>query len=928
LKNTSAALFSFWGKADRRRDSDCELTTQSPPSFHPLIYHLLDVAACAEALLQEDERLAQLAAACNADKDELSRCFVTLIALHDIGKCARGFQGKVLDLWPNYLGEKPEKELSVRHDAAGVWLFHQNAKLKKIAKELFPELTPAQRLVMIQSVCGHHGQPIEWRPKAEDYPDIGNCKKQIGETAQEAAATIAEEIVRLLQPTPCRIEETTLPDVSFWLAGLSVLSDWLGSNRTWFEFQPPPQSGDLRTGIAHYWETHARPKAKKAMIEAGLLLSSISPATGLTQLFGRQYVATPLQNYAETAALRDGPLLFIIEDMTGAGKTEAAVVLAHRLMLAGKAKGLHIALPTMATANAMFERLAAIYRRLFTGEHPPSIVLTHGRCELFESFTHLPNALAAYGGEAQDEDDPSNIEASAFCADWIARSNKQAFLAQVGAGTIDQAILAVLPARHQSLRLWGLAGKVLIIDEAHAYDAYMNEEIERLLMFHAALGGSAIILSATLPRDKRAKLVKAFRIGTGKEKDQVWQPEKSAYPLVTSVSCDHIDEVPLDLRDSLKREVAVQRIDTIDEVHRRALEAARQGAAVAVIRNTVNEAIESYEILSRAFEDVTLFHARFAMCNRQKIETEVVQRFGKESDRNRNGILVATQVVEQSLDLDFDLLISDLAPVDLLIQRAGRLWRHERGPRPIPGPAFLVLSPEPSDEAGSKWPAPLLPKTNFVYGDAALLWRSAKAIFTAGKIVSCTSQACAAVESGEVRALVEAAYGGDQQPIPSSLEKAELDAMGARSGERTLASFHVLDFQKGYDWDGVKWERDTRIKTRLGEETITFRLARIDDGKIVPWAPVEANDWRRAWALSEVTLRQSQCAGSDNPAELQALVEAVKRYWTLSEKEIPVVVLKEIAEQGVWEASVLDTDCQPTRIFYSSNEGLKLFSHY
>ncbi len=193
------------------------------------------------------------------------------------------------------------------------------------------------------------------------------------------------------------------------------------------------------------------------------------------------YAPTPLQKYAEIVELRDGPLLFIIEDMTGAGKTEAAVILAHRLMHAGKAQGLHIALPTMATANAMFARMAKNYRRMFTDEVLPSIVLTHGRRDLFESFTHLTEAAAKYDGGAQDEDDPSNIEASAFCADWIARSNKQAFLAQVGAGTIDQAILAVLPARHQSLRLWGLAGKVLVIDEAHAYDAYMNEEIESLL---------------------------------------------------------------------------------------------------------------------------------------------------------------------------------------------------------------------------------------------------------------------------------------------------------------------------------------------------------------------------------------------------------------------------------------------------------------
>lgn len=922
--NADSALFSFWGKTDRRHDSDTELAPRPSPSFHPLIYHLLDVAACAEALLdQEGLRVARLAKACDVDIAELSRCFVALIALHDIGKCARGFQSKVLDFWPEYLGPKPDKELSVRHDAAGVWLFDQNAKLEEIAARLLPNLTRSHRLIMTQAVCGHHGEPIE-RRTGGDYPDIGNRNRDIGPKAEEAAATIAAAIVALFAPAPCHLEETSGSLASFWLSGLAVLSDWLGSNRTWFEFQPPPQGGDLSANIAFYWETHARPSAKKALKEAGLVLAQISPLTGLAHLFDASYEPTPLQKYAETIKLCDGPLLFIIEDMTGAGKTEAAVILAHWLMCAGKAQGLHIVLPTMATANAMFSRLTKNYRRMFADEDLPSIVLTHGRRDLFESFTHLPKAMAKYDGDAQDEDDPSNIEASAFCADWIARSNKQAFLAQVGAGTIDQAILAVLPTRHQSLRLWGLADKVLVIDEAHAYDAYMSKEIECLLRFHAALGGSAIVLSATLPQEKRASLVNAFLEGADDRRLPAWQPSQSAYPLVTSVALDQINEVPLVLRECLVREVAVERIGTLDEMHRRALEAAQQGAAVAVIRNTVNEAIESFEALSRAFKEVKLFHARFAMADRQQIEIEALRRFDKNSRDDRNAILVATQVIEQSLDLDFDLIISDLAPVDLLIQRAGRLWRHARGERPIAGPVFVVLSPEPSDNAGKDWPAPLLRKTNFVYDDAAVLWRSAKAIFTAGKIASRTSPACAPVESGEVRALVEAVYSEEMIALPSSLESAQTKALGDNYGKRALAHYKLLNFDNGYDWDGMKWERETKAKTRLGEETITLRLARVEEGGLVPWATLDAGDWRRAWALSEVSLRQSQCAGSDNPPDAQTLVEAAKHWWTISEKEIPVVVLREADERGVWQASALDAHKKPMRIFYSAIEGLKL----
>ena len=673
--------------------------------------------------------------------------------------------------------------------------------------------------------------------------------------------------------------------------------------------------------MAGYWKTHARPRAARALQKAGLMSASISPRSGLAYLFDPTYEATPLQQYAENVTLPDGPLLFIIEDMTGAGKTEAAVILTHRLMQAGKAKGLYVALPTMATANAMFTRLASSYRRLFQGTHKPSIVLTHGRRNLFAGFTRLPDELAKYDGNAHDEDDPSEIEASAFCADWIARSNKQAFLAQVGAGTIDQAILAVLPARHQSLRLWGLADKVLVIDEAHAYDAYMNTEIECLLKFHAALGGSAIVLSATLPHEKRAALANAFLEGAKDGEKANWRPSQNAYPLVTSVAVERLEEKALALRDSLAREVAVQRLSTLDEAHIRALEAAKQGAAVAVIRNTVDEAIGSYEALSAHFQDVMLFHARFTMGDRQRIETEVLRRFGKDSRGNRNTILVATQVVEQSLDLDFDLVISDLAPVDLLIQRAGRLWRHGRD-RPVGGPTLLVLSPEASDNAGYLWPAPLLPRTNFVYKDAALLWRSAKVIFTAGKIVSRTSLAAAPVETGEVRALVEAVYGAEAPSIPKSLERAEIEALGAQSGERTQAHYNTLDFAKGYDWDGMKWQRDTRVKTRLAEETITLRLARVEAGGIVPWTPIEDGDPRGAWTLSEVNLRRSRCSGSQNSSEVEKLVRESQSGWTLSETDIPVVALSPI-DQTNWKGAVQDKNKNSVAVIYSNSVGFR-----
>ncbi|WP_091685202.1 CRISPR-associated helicase Cas3' [Methylocapsa palsarum] len=450
--------------------------------------------------------------------------------------------------------------------------------------------------------------------------------------------------------------------------------------------------------LARYWRDVAQPRADRAIREAGLILAEAARFAGVNSLFQHIAEPTPLQAFCEKAMLPDGPTLFIIEDMTGAGKTEAAVTLAHRLLADGRVRGVHVALPTMATANAMFGRLSASYRSLFPPGTEPSVVLVHGRRDLCAGFRNLSHDMAC--DESGRAGDPSDTTASAFCADWIARSNKQAFLAQMGAGTIDQALLAIIPARHQTLRLWGLADKVLVIDEAHAYDPYMNKEVETLLRFHAALGGSAIVLSATLRERKRSALVDAYRAGI--RSSEPFRRSSSAYPLVTIASADAVAEHPVLLRDSLAREVAVRFVGGLAEAHGAVLEAARAGAAVALIRNTVDEAMGSHTELSASHDGETLlFHARFAMADRLAIEQGVLDKFGREPKRARPGILVATQVIEQSLDLDFDLIVTDLAPVDLLIQRAGRLWRHmdERSAKSRPhcihphGPTLIVLFP-------------------------------------------------------------------------------------------------------------------------------------------------------------------------------------------------------------------------------------------
>jgi CRISPR-associated endonuclease/helicase Cas3 len=278
------------------------------------------------------------------------------------------------------------------------------------------------------------------------------------------------------------------------------------------------------------------------------------------------------------------------------------------------------------------------------------------------------------------------------------------------------------------------------VDEAHAYDPYMTEELKRLILFQAGLGGGTVVLSATLPSALRATLAAAFAAGAGITPRPL--PER-AYPLVTVLRRDDAQEHPRAGRDGLARTVAVERVGlfaaALDEVAR----AARAGAAVAWVRNTVRDAAAARAALTEAGVPATLFHARFAMGDRQAIETEVLARFGKRG-ADRAGVVVATQVIEQSLDLDFDLMVTDLAPMDLLIQRAGRVFRHARSGRAVSAPRLVVLSPEPVDAPVADWLGPELRGTGRVYGNDALLWRSARTLFAAGAITA----------PGDVRRLV------------------------------------------------------------------------------------------------------------------------------------------------------------------------------
>ena len=302
---------------------------------------------------------------------------------------------------------------------------------------------------------------------------------------------------------------------------------------------------------------------------------------------------------------------------------------------------------------------------------------------------------------------------------------------------------------------------MLVIDEIHSLDAYQNVLVEALLTFHAAFGGSAVLISATLTTDARQRLADAFAKGAGWSRRTIGEAH---FPLATAIDAAGVRSTPVASERGSRRDLAVKRLDSAADAVDVLRQAHADGLGAVWIRNTVQDALDAYRDVTAALPDATvdLFHARFALGDRLEIEQRVLKSFGKPSEASdRRRIVIATQVVEQSLDCDWDIMISDLAPIDLLIQRAGRLHRHDHRP-PRPAPVLYVVGPAPIPDAASKWYEAAFPRAAYVYPNHGQLWLTMKVLLDAGGLLPLRSQ--------NPRRLLEQVYDGSLA-IPKGLER-------------------------------------------------------------------------------------------------------------------------------------------------------------
>lgn len=463
-----------------------------------------------------------------------------------------------------------------------------------------------------------------------------------------------------------------LPDLSqtaqVLLTGLLIMADWIASNTGYFPLIPADEAGSPDTYPARV--DHAL--AKIALPDPWAPAEQSMDAEAFSHRFGF-YPNEVQQAVLDVVNASVQPGIYILEAQMGVGKTEAALAAAEMLASRNGQGGLFFGLPTQATANGIFPRLKAWAERQ-SEDAVHAIRLAHGMASLNEEYRSL------FGQAANNESGDLIVHS------WF-EGRKQALLADFVIGTVDQLLLAALKQKHVMLRHLGLSGKVVVIDECHAYDAYMSQYLDRALAWLGAYQVPVVLLSATLPAQRRAKLVEAYlgcSTGISIDGAEGWKTSRS-YPLLTWTDGPTIRSAAISCSRADPRSVRIGRL--ADEAIPSFLQASlSDGGCAGVIVNTVRRAQELAAALRMELPtyEVLVFHSRYISTDRALREKELLRRLGKHSTaEQRSGlIVVGTQVMEQSLDIDFDLLLTDLCPMDLLLQRLGRLHRHPKRSRP------------------------------------------------------------------------------------------------------------------------------------------------------------------------------------------------------------------------------------------------------
>lgn len=1000
---------SLWAKADDER-GDCWL---------PLYVHASD-AACTMGRLWDvwlPQNVKDLFARhCEKNEGLARAALVFLAGAHDIGKatpifqakpCGRDSEGGVLSLsW------KPEKaglfvwaglstERRPTHPIAGQVL------LQRYLQEDFgwsPDRSDAWGSV----VGTHHGNVPERGRLHEAFcatVSMGATHDAEGEAWRSAQHELLEYARRLAGLTHDDISALRgcpwdAPTESV-ACGLIIMADWIASNQDLFPLiSLMPDASSEGGDSAFLDDASLEERAAEAWSCLGLPPSwSGEEPDGSDAWFCRGFdlpegaSSRPVQRAAiDVAKKTREPSLVVIEAPMGEGKTEAALAVAEMMGARFGCGGVCVALPTMATTDAMFGRVHTWLNRL-SGKGESSIYLAHGKAQLNEEYqglvraSHVRGALSEMGIDTADR----QMDERVVVSDWMC-GRKKGMLANFVVCTVDQVLMAALDMRHLSLRHLSLAGKIVIVDECHAYDSYMQRYLARSLEWLGAWGCPVILLSATLPASLRDWLVEAYQRGrsaervcpateldaasilaslpVGRRSRRAHQkgekdlpaapPVDESYPLITLASADAVQrfDCPPSARGA-QVDVALARDDE-ETLVSLLNESLQDGGVAGVICDTVTRAQAVFRVLRGSFDadEVVLVHARFIDADRMENEGRLRALLGpratRENGRRPNRmVVVGTQVLEQSLDIDFDLLVTDIAPVDLLMQRLGRVHRHQRGEGEAQRPSRLrravcyVRGIERIDGEGPSF----APGPERVYDRATLM----EALAVCG-LREMGAQVSLALPR-DIARLVRLAYGpsvggaipqGWQSAYGAACENREAKERDKerRAGAYLLPSAERL-MRDGKSLTGlfahsVEDGSDARLNEDVGQravrdtqETVEVLLVCRREGRIclLPWVGDEKNgvergqvvptsyepEWTLATVLAQsaVRLPLALC----RPQQLDELIEELEsgcERWVAFWQGTSVLAgrlalaLEEV-KPGVFEAPVLDVTLRYTR---------------
>lgn len=807
----------FWAK----KDGD---------DWHDLTAHLLDVGAVCECLLQ-DRRVSakireRLGTAAIPDRVQL---LSALLALHDIGKLAPGFQARMP-------GSKARlAALGFPFPSGAIRKYRHDHGTTVSLRYAFDESTdtilPADRIRIARLLGGHHGMlPPRSVRKLRDNDAFG-----LDRIWWDARYSMIHTVFSVLAAGESSRDITLHPPADVLFLGLTTVADWIGSAAADFPFH----SAEVRDRKA-YLQT-ARERARKALDTHGWVPVSwtdetVTPAQLIDAEVGSApVVLRPVQQLAQQVSERlQRPFLVVVEAATGGGKTEASWILQdHAARRLGQV-GTYIAMPTTATSDQMHKRFNGYLKRRSIANTGTQLI--HGRAA-FKRLRDAPDPQDV-GRDTEGTGNGFRSEAQEDAGQWF-RTAKRALLAPFGVGTVDQALMSVFPVRHGYLRLFGLAGKVVIFDEVHAYDQYMFALFEGLLHWLRTLGSSVIVLSATLPREQTRRLLAAWDEDPGEHEldvesdappfalpDEPWADKRGRTRISARLDdgtvLTSVGDAP-DIREPIQTDWRDEGEPLIAAV----ADAVESGAQVAWICNTVADAQRRDDVFRSRFPDSKpdLLHARYTLADRQRHEEHVLERYGKSRPDDQGHLLISTQIVEQSLDLDFDLMVSDLAPIDLLIQRVGRLWRHEPRRRVVSQPTLVLIRPELDPDTG----IPAFGVHEHVY-DRHILLRTWYTLRAYGATLTLPDH---------TRHLIESVYADHALELPSEEARRDLQHAAQQHDEERKRAESLAEgsmIPRPASWldtdqpaqiendDDPEVHRDVRAATRLGSLPVNVIL--------------------------------------------------------------------------------------------------------